>query len=284
MRSTISSKCSLADQPNALAIIYYEDANKKSEPKSKAHEVDDSKCANDPLTKTVPFFKLAPPVSNVTVNVDLGFVVNGSGNFLWTMNKSSFRTDYNNPILSAVQADNFTSAIDAFPPEWNVYNFGSNKSFTIVVNNNFVVAHPMHIHGHNMFVLSEGPGPWDGTIQGDPQNPARRDVQIIQPNGHIALQIDADNPGVWPFHCHIAWHVSAGLYINILERPNDIHTQLKDPGKMKTLCTAWDAWTQTEVPNQIDSGLRKRSKHAADPVRHQQYKKHSHGMHVRHSL
>ena len=31
---------------------------------------------------------------------------------------------------------------------------------------------------------------------------------MVQPGGHIVLQYEADNPGVWPFHCHIAWHLS----------------------------------------------------------------------------
>jgi len=57
----------------------------------------------------------------------------------------------------------------------------------------------MHIHGHNTFVLSEGLGSWDGTVI-NPSNPARREVQNLQPDGYIAIQIDADNPGVWPFH------------------------------------------------------------------------------------
>ena len=56
-----------------------------------------------------------------------------------------------------------------------------------------------------MFVLSEGTGTWDGTTQGNSSNPARRDVQLIRPGGYIAIQVDADNPGIWPFHCHIAW-------------------------------------------------------------------------------
>jgi FtsP/CotA-like multicopper oxidase with cupredoxin domain len=30
------------------------------------------------------------------------------------------------------------------------------------------------------------------------------------------LDFVADNPGVWPFHCYIAWDVSDGLYINIM--------------------------------------------------------------------
>lgn len=66
-----------------------------------------------------------------------------------------------------------------------------------------------------MFVLSEGLGEWDGSVE-DANNPQRRDVQLLQPGGYMVVQIDAANPGVWPFHCHIAWHVSGGLYVNIL--------------------------------------------------------------------
>jgi FtsP/CotA-like multicopper oxidase with cupredoxin domain len=65
----------------------------------------------------------------------------------------------------------------------------------------------MHMHGHNMYILAVGQGTWDGTVT-NPQNPQRRDVQLLpvaasptQP-GYIVVQIDATNPGVWPFHCH----------------------------------------------------------------------------------
>lgn len=74
----------------------------------------------------------------------------------------------------------------------------------------------MHLHGHNMYVLSEGAGTWDGSTVVNGGNPQRRDVQLLRPDGYLVLQYDAVNPGVWPFHCHIAWHVSAGLYINLL--------------------------------------------------------------------
>lgn len=67
-----------------------------------------------------------------------------------------------------------------------------------------------------MFVLDEGVGEWDGSTIVNGANPQRRDVQLLQPRGYMVVQIDADNPGVWPFHCHIAWHVSAGLYINLM--------------------------------------------------------------------
>lgn len=68
------------------------------------------------------------------------------------------------------------------------------------------------------------------------------------------IQIDADNPGVWPFHCHIAWHASMGLYINLLERPNDI-PEMRLPQVMAQTCTDWEAFSNTNIVDQIDSGL-----------------------------
>jgi FtsP/CotA-like multicopper oxidase with cupredoxin domain len=53
------------------------------------------------------------------------------------------------------------------------------------------------MHGHNFFVLSEGPGTWDGTVT-NPSNPQRRDVQMLPSGHHLAIQITADNPGAWP--------------------------------------------------------------------------------------
>lgn len=116
----------------------------------------------------------------------------------------------------------------------------------------------MHIHGHNMFVLAEGAGDWDGTVV-NPSNPQRCDVQLLQGGsaaapGYIVIQVNADNPGVWPFHCHIAWHVSAGLYVNIMERPNDVRL-LQIPGVMAQTCRNWAAYTGQNVVDQIDSGL-----------------------------
>lgn len=69
--------------------------------------------------------------------------------------------------------------------------------------------------------LQQGQGTWDGQITNYP-NTQRRDVQVVQPNGYLVIQYDTDNPGVWPFHCHIAWHVSGGLYVNLMEQPAKI--------------------------------------------------------------
>ena len=55
-------------------------------------------------------------------------------------------------------------------------------------------------------------------------------------------------------HCHIAWHVSQGLYINILEKPDEI-AGFKIPQDIKDTCADYNAWNERNVVHQIDSGL-----------------------------
>ena len=122
----------------------------------------------------------------------------------------------------------------------------------------------MHLHGHNFNVLSEGPGAWDGTIN-HIENTQRRDVQLLQPSSltgepsHLVIQYDTDNAGVWPFHCHIAWHVSAGLYVNLMEQ-TDLITKRVIPSSSQQTCQDWHIYSGSEVVDEIDSGLKKEKK------------------------
>ena len=103
------------------------------------------------------------------------------------------------------------------------YNVGSNSSVRIILNNYSMTnrsQHPMHLHGHDYWIVAEGVGQWDGVA--NLKNPMRRDTHVLQPGnpkigpGYMVMDFVTDNPGVWPLHCHLAWHVSAGLYVNIL--------------------------------------------------------------------
>jgi hypothetical protein len=114
--------------------------------------------------------------------------------------------------------------------------------------------HPMHLHGFDMYVLHEGPGAWDNSIV-RAANPQRRDVIQVRGNGHVVIQFDAaTNPGAWPFHCHIAWHVSAGLLSQFITNPVEIE-RMRVPNTVAETCRQWGAWTNTNIPEQIDSGL-----------------------------
>lgn len=73
---------------------------------------------------------------------------------------------------------------------------GTNSSVRLVLTSvGFPASHPMHIHGHNMQVLAEGEGSWDGSTIINPTNPQRRDTQLIRPNGYLVVQIDLINAG-----------------------------------------------------------------------------------------
>lgn len=111
----------------------------------------------------------------------------------------------------------------------------------------------MHLHGHDMWVLNTGAGQWDGHTIVNPSNPQRRDVHNLSPFGFMVLQYTANNPGVWPFHCHIAFHLSQGLFMDFMEKPEEIGVGYK--GAMKETCGTWDAFTKNNVVDQIDSGV-----------------------------
>ncbi|KAL9128562.1 MAG: hypothetical protein Q9175_007502 [Cornicularia normoerica] len=254
MRSDLSPSCDAATHPYALAAIYYEKADTNSVPHTAATPYDDRKCGNDDLSLTTPYYNFAA-TGNAAVTQDLTITAhpNASNVFLFYVNNQTFRADYNAPILPLAVGGNFS-----YPdPEWQVYNFNTNSSVRLVVYNTFLASHPMHLHGHNFNVLAEGFGTWNGVIT-HPQNTQRRDTQLVQGGSptnpaYIVLQYNTDNPGTWPFHCHIAWHVSGGLYINTIEQDALLQKRVLPPVVANT-CKSWDAYSASNVVDEIDSG------------------------------
>ncbi|MGG7574242.1 multicopper oxidase family protein [Streptomyces sirii] len=66
----------------------------------------------------------------------------------------------------------------------------------IVFRNKTKMWHPMHLHGHT-FALPDG-GP-------------RKDTTIMLPGKKLAVDFDADNPGLWMLHCHNIYHSESGM-------------------------------------------------------------------------
>ena len=112
------------------------------------------------------------------------------------MNNVTYMGNFNEPILldALVGKTNFTKGL-------NTFNMGNAKSVRIVMHSiGLPASHPMHAHGQNLHVLAEGTGDWNGEIVNE-KNPARRDTQLIRPNGYLVIQLELDNPGLWrKFH------------------------------------------------------------------------------------
>lgn len=262
MRAQLATnRCTLNTgvSPNGVAAVYYEDADTDSVPETTSDVTADqlAKCKNDELTQGAPLCKIPVEEPSTTQRLDFEFKNNGT-HFVWYVNNSTYRGNYNQPIL--LQANK--GDLD-YESQWNVFNFGKNETVRLhLVNHGLVGSHPMHLHGHDFHVLAEGFGEWDGTVT-NPSNTVRRDVHTLQ-NGrnttsgvvpsYMVLQYTQDNPGVWPLHCHLAWHVSGGLFLNVLEHPEDI-MKMKIDDDIFEGCQLWDLYTAANPPNQIDSGL-----------------------------
>ena len=75
-------------------------------------------------------------------------------------------------------------------------------------------------------------------------NPPRRDVALLPQGGYLIIAFKADNPGSWLLHCHIAWHASSGLALQIMERERDI-LKGADPARIaetERVCKKWVEW------------------------------------------
>ncbi|KAJ5775187.1 uncharacterized protein N7511_000198 [Penicillium nucicola] len=102
----------------------------------------------------------------------------------------------------------------------------------IVINNHHNNLHPWHLHGHQFQVLQRSPpdaGDYTSLGPNVSQTPVRRDTIMVQNNGHAVLRFRADNPGVWLLHCHVEWHVEAGLMATIIEAPETFPGSEKAP-------------------------------------------------------
>ncbi|MEV6160322.1 multicopper oxidase family protein [Streptomyces sp. NPDC052052] len=70
--------------------------------------------------------------------------------------------------------------------------------------------HPIHLHGHS-FGLVGAAGPSRKASHRGQGAWARKDTAIIRPNSSLAVEFDADNPGLWMLHCHNIYHSDVGM-------------------------------------------------------------------------
>ena len=65
------------------------------------------------------------------------------------------------------------------------------------------MSHPMHLHGHPFQVVE---------IDGARFSGALRDTVLVPPGRRVTVVFEASNPGLWAFHCHLLYHLEAGMF------------------------------------------------------------------------
>jgi CopA family copper-resistance protein len=81
--------------------------------------------------------------------------------------------------------------------------YGERVRFKFV--NETMMTHPMHLHGM-WSILDNGNGK---------RNPAKHVVSVA-PGTTLYTETEVDAPGEWAFHCHLAYHMDAGMFRKVI--------------------------------------------------------------------
>ncbi len=83
--------------------------------------------------------------------------------------------------------------------------FRYGERLRVILHNDTMMTHPMHMHG--MWSELENP---DGSFQ------ARKHTIAVHPAQRISFLVDVDAPGRWAWHCHLMFHMHAGMFREIV--------------------------------------------------------------------
>ncbi|MCP1372725.1 copper resistance system multicopper oxidase [Dyella lutea] len=84
-------------------------------------------------------------------------------------------------------------------------HFRAGERLRIVLVNDTMMNHPIHLHG--MWSELENP---DGSFQ------VRKHTINVQPAQRVSYAVTADAPGHWAYHCHMLYHMEAGMFREVV--------------------------------------------------------------------
>lgn len=84
-------------------------------------------------------------------------------------------------------------------------HFRYGERLRVILSNDTMMTHPVHLHG--MWSDLESP---DGQFQ------VRKHTIIVQPAQRITFLVSVDALGRWPWHCHLFYHMHAGMFREVV--------------------------------------------------------------------
>ena len=83
--------------------------------------------------------------------------------------------------------------------------FNTGERLRIVLVNDTMMNHPIHLHGM-----------WSEMEDADGHFQLRKHTVNVQPAQQISYAVTADNPGRWAYHCHMLFHMEAGMFREVV--------------------------------------------------------------------
>lgn len=250
---------------NILSIFSYEGADDDSNPTTTGTSYT-SGCADQ--TGLVPWWKKDVPqdlfesqYQELDVLMSAGTNAswsNGTSVVQWSLDGNLMTIDWEKPTLGYVFDDKY--AADDFTAEQNVIQLTEANAWTFWVIQSLAgeitsAPHPIHLHGHDFYVLGSGSGTFSDSSTLTYSMPTRRDVAMLPAVGYLVIAFKTDNPGAWLMHCHIAWHVGEGLSLQFLERPDDIPNTFSLDDDYERTCANWETYYKSAPYKMFESGL-----------------------------
>ncbi|KAI9641845.1 hypothetical protein NHQ30_009712 [Ciborinia camelliae] len=220
-----------------------------AEPSTTAYSYDDN-CDDEDLSNLVPYFSLDASADAVADDFEVSVGFNSAGLFKWYMEATTFVSHWDYPTLEAIVDDNTTWTTS----EHVIQVDTANEWVYFIIETAMGVPHPIHLHGHDFYILGQGTGTYSNSTTLSLKNPPRRDVAMLPASGYLVIAFYTDNPGVWLMHCHIGWHTSEGFALQIVERMSEIPA-LVDNSTLTSNCDAWDSYFTADDLVQDDSGV-----------------------------
>jgi FtsP/CotA-like multicopper oxidase with cupredoxin domain len=80
-----------------------------------------------------------------------------------------------------------------------------NERVRVVLVNDTMMTHPIHLHGM-----------WSELLDAEGAFLARKHTVVVQPGQRLAYLVTADAPGSWAYHCHLLYHMEAGMFREVV--------------------------------------------------------------------
>lgn len=246
MRSDNQQPCARLVAPNNIkGIVRYAGAP-DALPKSRANTYQGG-CRDEPITSLVPYYEMDAGTAEDRFykSVVIGSSAEAPNLFKWTLSGTTFQALWSDPTLNSIVDEGI---IPDYSGNLAIELPNLGEWVYIIIDTPIPTPHPIHLHGHDFYVLAQGTGMYDPSIELNLINPPRRDVAIMPAipsqglGGYVVVAFYTDNPGAWLMHCHIGWHVAQGFALQIIEHEAGINDTVKDTCTLQEVCNAWDAY------------------------------------------
>ena len=196
MRAVPQSECSSNNNSADIRAIIRYDGTSTADPTSTAYEeATNNLCDDMPYESLVPYLPMdvINPVRDDS-ELDVGIGINSQSLFKWKIGTESMLVKWADPSLYSIMQGNTT-----FEAEEVVYNLPTaNQWIYFVIETAIAVPHPIHLHGHDYFVLAEARNAvYNSSVPLNLKNPPRRDVVNLPTAGYMVMAFYTDNPGAW---------------------------------------------------------------------------------------